>query len=164
GFGYARASSNPGETAAGPTSVVAGRRFTSSEILFDSEFATTRSGLPSPVKSPIATANGPDAVPKSSLGAKLPSPFPCSTETVPAPGQHRDLVRGITRDGQVVIPVAIEVADRDRLRQVSSGEIGPRHERPVAVAEQHGHRARVVVRDDDVEPPVTVQVADRHRL
>ena len=45
-------------------------------------FAITRSGLPSPSRSPTAIAKGELAVAKSVRAANVPSPIPSSTETV----------------------------------------------------------------------------------
>ena len=48
-------------------------------------FATARSGLPSPFRSPIATEKGRAPVAIVELGRKVPSPLLSSTETVSAP-------------------------------------------------------------------------------
>ena len=46
------------------------------ETLLESEFATARSCLPSPLKSPTATEIGPLPVPKLVAALKLPVPSP----------------------------------------------------------------------------------------
>ena len=50
-----------------------------------SRFATARSSLPSPLKSPTATEPGPPPVPKSVFAPKLPVPVPSRIETVSLP-------------------------------------------------------------------------------
>ena len=67
-------------------------------------FATARSSLPSPLKSPTATETGALPVPKSVFAPKLPVPVPSRIETV---------VLFMVRHRQIELAIAIEIAHRD---------------------------------------------------
>src|ERR1051325_3231317 len=83
GFGLGERSSNAaGSAGGGPGRGFTPPVLTSTEIVFEPPFATTRSGRPSPFKSPGATENGESPVPQSVFGPNLPAPVPSNTETV----------------------------------------------------------------------------------
>src|SRR5204863_392061 len=162
------ASSKRAGTRSGWIETVA-RKFSSTETVLEPLFATARSNLPSPLRSPIATEEGPLPVPKSAFGPNDPSPASSRTETAYEPQQavaraeqHRYRVRASVRHGQVGLAVAVELADRHGGGIAPRAEVGLRPERPVAVAEQHRDRVRIVVRRDQVGSAVAVEVADRH--
>ena len=54
----------------------------STDTVLERRFATARSGLPSPLTSPIATEKGWTPVAKSVLAPNPPAPLPSSTDTV----------------------------------------------------------------------------------
>ena len=86
GFGCGGASSKRAGTRSGWIETVA-RKFSSTETVLEPLFATARSNLPSPLRSPIATEEGPLPVPKSAFGPNDPSPAPSRTETAYEPQQ-----------------------------------------------------------------------------
>lgn len=82
--------------------------------------------------------------------------------------QHRHVAREVVGDGEVGVPVTVQVAHRHRGGEVAGGEVGRGAEAAGAVAEQHRHVARAEVGevgdgDGEVGVPITVQVAHRHR-
>ena len=137
--------------------------FSSTDTVFESPFATIRSGLPSPLKSAAVTENGPLPVAKVCWAAK---------EAVAAPGavvfSSTDTVfDAVVRDDQVGLAIAVEVRRRHGVRTAAGGEGllggeggggGPRRRR----VQQHRHRVRALVRDDQVGLAIAVEVRRRH--
>ena len=80
-----------------------------------SEFATARSGLPSPLRSPIATEAGHD--PTSKLVAEAEGAGAIAEE-------DRDVGAALIHHGQVGLAIAIEVPDGDGVRVYPRGEVG----------------------------------------
>src|SRR6266852_4927983 len=79
----------------------------STETLLEPKFATAKSRLPSSLKAPTATEEGALPAVTFRAGWKLPSPLPKSTDT---------LLASSVGDGEILRPVAIEVAHRNGLR------------------------------------------------
>src|SRR5918911_4807985 len=77
---------------------------------------------------------------------------------VAAVEQHRRLDVA-ARDGDIRLPVAVQVADREGVRRAPDGVAPPRRKGAAASVEEDGHSAGVGVRRDDVRAPVAVHVA-----
>src|SRR5207249_4521070 len=148
---------------------------------------TARSSLPSPLKSPTASARGFVAVARVAGGPKVPSPLPRR----PAEAPWR-IAEDVVADGQaaVAVPVTVPGCGCDRARGAGCGrgrhvEVAvavevPHHEcggclgrrgrgrwteGAVAIAQQHAHAAGAdPVGGRQVELAVPAEVPDHHRL
>src|SRR5262249_44043162 len=78
--------------------------------------------------------------------------------------KDRDVRRRVVGDGEVLVAVAVEVADED-LGRIRSRRKRPADAEPAAaVAEEHRHVVRPETRDDEVHAAVAVEVARAERL
>jgi hypothetical protein len=78
---------------------------------------------------------------------------------MPSTEQHRSPAGAEVRRGEVRVPVAVKVTNRDRARITGDGTVDRGLKRPVAATEQDGDPAPAC--KHKVGVPVTVDVADR---
>src|SRR5437867_12299477 len=82
-------------------------------------------------------------------------------ETIPQKDTHGSAV-GVG-DGEVLRPVGVEVADRDRAWVVIHREVRCSGEAAEAVSQENAHGVPAVLGDGQVLSPVGVEIADRDR-
>ena len=127
------------------------------------KLATTRSGLPSPLTSAVATELGRCPVAKVCWVAKGTRVAPRRRRVQ----QHRHRVAVVVGDDEVGLAVAVDVRHRHGGREsppakvcwVAKASRGRARRRRV---QQHRHRVGAVVGDDEVGLAVAVDVPDRH--
>src|SRR6266581_1258952 len=104
----------------------------------------TRSWRPSPLKSPTVREFGSGPAAKWAAGPNVPSPRPRRTDTSPDTAfaetrQDGQITSEAIRYDQVLAPVFVEIASRDRGGCLPDGKMFWLTKGPIAVAKQDGH-------------------------